>query len=304
MTATSTLYANGKLLLSGEYLVLHGAKALALPLNAGQQLTFMEGLLPGLLHWKAMYDEKVWFECVLDPVDFKVVSTSDEDKASTLSLVFNTIRKLNSSFQPKPGTDFVTRLDADPQWGFGSSSTLISLLSQWAGVDAFHLNELIFNGSGFDIACAQANGPILYQKNQPAQPVTLDYPFADKLYLVYSGIKKSTLPEVRSFLKNNKVTDGMIDQMSALSEAFALCRDQFTFHRLICQHETMVGDLIGKMPVKQSLFMDFEGEVKSLGAWGGDYYLFSSLTSDIDTKKYFESKGLNVIFRWTELIKS
>ncbi|MGE5448398.1 MAG: hypothetical protein ACM3PR_08535, partial [Bacteroidales bacterium] len=78
----------------------------------------------------------------------------------------------------------------------------------------------------------------------------------------------------------------------------------FTFHRLIGQHETMVSDLIGQMPVKQSLFMEFEGEVKSLGAWGGDYYLFSSLTSDTDTKKYFENKGLNVIFRWTELIKS
>lgn len=304
MSTTSTYYANGKLLLSGEYFVLHGAKALALPLKAGQSLTVQDGPDTGFLHWKALYDEKVWFECVLDPVDFKVINTSDQQKASTLSLVFNTIGKLNSLFKPTPGTNIITRMDADPQWGFGSSSTLISLLSQWAGVDAFHLNELIFNGSGFDIACAQARGPILYQKNQPVQPVRLDYPFADKLYLVYSGIKKSTLPEVRSFLENSKTSNAMIDQMSALTEAFAACRDQLTFNQLIRQHEKMVSDLIGHTPVKQHFFIDFEGEVKSLGAWGGDYYLFSSLLSDTDTKKYFENKGLNVIFRWTELIKS
>ena len=304
MSDTSTFYANGKLLLSGEYLVLHGAKALALPLKIGQQLTVQEGQDTGLLHWKALYNENKWFECVLDPLDFKVIRASDQQKALTLSRIFTTIRELNPTFHPLPGAAFTTHMDADPQWGFGSSSTLISLLSQWAGVDAFHLNELIFKGSGFDIACAQANGPILYQKNHPMQPVTLDYPFAEQLWLVYSGTKKSTLPEVRSFLENSKVSKKLIDQITALTEAFALCRDQHTFHQLICKHETMVSNLIGQKPVKECLFMDFEGQVKSLGAWGGDYYLFSSLLSDTDTKIYFENKGLNVIFRWNELIKS
>jgi mevalonate kinase len=304
LSATSTYYANGKLLLSGEYLVLQGAKALALPLNKGQQLTVQEGLHSAYLHWKALYNEKVWFECVLDPLGFKVISATDQDKATTLSRVFNTIKQLSPSFQPMSDTQFITRLDADPQWGFGSSSTLISVLSQWAGVNALQLNELIFNGSGFDIACAQAQGPILYQKDQPIQPVRLDYPFTDKLYLVYSGAKKSTLPEVRSFLENNKVSNNLIEQMSALSEGFAQCQDQLTFHQLIRQHEAVVGKLIRQKPIKESLFNDFQGEVKSLGAWGGDYYLFSSLSSHTNTKKYFENKGLNIIFRWSELIKS
>lgn len=299
-----TFFANGKLLLSGEYVVLHGAKAIALPLNKGQQLTVYEGLDTRLLTWKALYNEKVWFECVLDPIDFRVISTTDAQKASTLNRIFQTIGQLNPAFQPQPGTGFITRMEADPQWGFGSSSTLISLLAQWAGVDPYQLNERIFNGSGFDIACATADGPILYQKNQRVEPIRLDYPFAGQLWLVYSGNKKSTLPEVQAFLKKEKIPPDSIDQLSTLSEAFARCRDQQTFHRLIRQHETMVSELIGQIPVQESLFYDFQGAVKSLGAWGGDYYLVSSGIPEIELKKYFENKGLNVIFRWNELIKS
>ena len=43
LSFTTTYRANGKLLLTGEYLVLHGAKAIALPLKVGQQLTAIEG---------------------------------------------------------------------------------------------------------------------------------------------------------------------------------------------------------------------------------------------------------------------
>ena len=37
-----TFYSNGKLLITGEYLVLDGAKAFALPTKFGQKLTIEE----------------------------------------------------------------------------------------------------------------------------------------------------------------------------------------------------------------------------------------------------------------------
>ncbi|HET6558283.1 MAG TPA: GYDIA family GHMP kinase [Prolixibacteraceae bacterium] len=301
---SSTWHAGGKLLLSGEYFVLHGAKALALPLKLGQNLSVVEGTDSGILHWKALYKEEVWFECEMSPADFTVIKSSDPEKASTLCLVFKTIREMNPEFHPQAGTDFETTLDADPEWGFGSSSTLISLLSQWAEVDPFQLNETLFGGSGFDIACAMANGPILYTKGMPAQPIRLSYPFAKQLLLIYSGKKKNTLPEVSSFLQNSPPQKPLIEKISALSDQFALCQDQQTFDKLIGQHEDMVGQLLGQQPVKEKLFPDFQGQVKSLGAWGGDYYLASCAASVRESKKYFENKGLSVIFRWTELIKT
>lgn len=297
-----TYHANGKLLLSGEYLVLHGATALALPLKVGQQLRVYHQESSQSILWKAFFKDELWFWCELNPTDFSVVGTSDQEKAATLSKIFQTILTLEPGLLPLVGTRIETLLDAHPDWGFGSSSTLISLLSQWAGIDPFILNKKIFKGSGFDIACATALGPILYNQDHPPQRVDLDYPFAEHLLLVYSGKKKKTLPEVHGFLNTKKVSSFLIQQVSALSEEFARCRDLNTFNQLIREHEKIVGQLIGKTPVKEQYFSDFQGEVKSLGAWGGDFYLASSTQSFDQMKIYFENKGISTIFKWSELI--
>lgn len=302
MTSPSTYHANGKLLLTGEYLVLHGAKALALPLKFGQQLTVQELLNSENILWQAFYDGKIWFSCELNPNDWSVISTSHPETSATLRKIFRTIKTLNPGFQPESGTKLETSLDASPEWGFGSSSTLISLLSQWTGVDPFILNEMVFKGSGFDIACANADGPIFYVRNKPAQPIVLDYPFSEQLFLVYSGKKKKTSSEVSTFLKEKKVSDILIQEVSALSDEFADCRDQNKFNQLIKQHEEIIGRLIGQIPVKEQLFNDFDGAIKSLGAWGGDFYLISTALPFSGVKKYFDNRGLTTIFRWNELI--
>jgi len=193
-------------------------------------------------------------------------------------------------------------LEANPEWGFGSSSTLISLLSQWANFDPFVLNELIFKGSGFDIACATAEGPIFYIRNSPPEQILLDFPFADQLFLVYSGQKKRTANEVISFLKEKTVPLQLIAEMTALSESFAICREQNEFNRLIIQHEKLIAAVIGKTPVKSEYFADFNGEIKSLGAWGGDFYLVSTELPISGLQKYFENKGLTTVFKWDDLI--
>ncbi len=302
MSDLTTYYANGKLLLTAEYLVLHGAKAIALPLNIGQRLWVSEGNTADSIHWQAFYEGNVWFSCVLNPSDFSIQSTSHRDKAETLSQIFKSIRILNPEFAPASGTTFETVLEANPEWGFGSSSTLISLLSQFANVDPFKLNELAFNGSGFDIACANADGPIFFIKNQPARPIELDYPFSDQLFLLYSGKKMKTASEVNSFLKDKNPSPQLIREVAALSDEFATCRDQKEFGRLIGIHEELIGKLIGKTPVKPEYFTDFNGEIKSLGAWGGDFYLVSTELHLSEVKKYFEPKGLTTVFRWKELI--
>lgn len=294
--------ANGKVLLTGEYLVLHGAKAIAVPLNVGQQLAVSGENMHQSLVWSAFYNEQLWFSCELDSKDFSVLKTSHPEKAEILSRIFKTIKSLNPEFTLQAGTKFETKLESNPEWGFGSSSTLISLLSQWAGVDPFKLNELVFRGSGFDIACATANGPIFYVRNKPNVPIGLNYPFADQLFLVYSGQKKKTAKEVSSFLKEKTVPERLIVEMSVLSDEFAICREQSEFNRLIRKHEGMIGSLIGQMPVKEQYFADFDGGIKSLGAWGGDFYLVSTEQPFDAVKKYFETKGLSTMFRWDDLI--
>ena len=302
MSFPTTYRANGKLLLTGEYLVLHGAKAIALPLKVGQQLTVTEENTSDSLFWKAFYDGKIWFSCELNPVDFSVVNASHPEKAESLSQIFKTIKSLNPEFEPKAGTRFETTLESNPEWGFGSSSTLISLLSQWAGVDPFILNDLIFKGSGFDIACATADGPIFYTRSKPVETISLNYPFADQLFLVYSGIKKKTAAEVNTFLKERKVSAQLIDEGSTLAGEFSRCDDQDEFNLLIRLHERLISDVTGRLPIKPEFFADFKGEIKSLGAWGGDFFLASTALPFSEVKKYFENKGLRTVFKWGDLI--
>ena len=49
-------------------------------------------------------------------------------------------------------------------------------------------------------------------------------------------------------------------------------------------------------------FNDFEGEIKSLGAWGGDFFLVATEWDEGKVKKYFDSKDLNIVFRYNDIV--
>lgn len=303
MSFRSTYHANGKLLLTSEYLVLHGAKAIAMPLNVGQQMAVSIDSERKNILWQAFYQNQVWFSCELDSADFSVLATTDPGKATTLVRILQAIRSLNPDFSLAPGTSFKTTIEANPEWGLGSSSTLLSLLSQFANVDPFVMNEMVFQGSGFDIACATADGPIIYVRSKAIEPVTLDYPFADQLFLIYSGRKKRTATEISAFLKEKKVSKQQVEEVSLLTDEFLRCRDQNEFNLLIRMHEALISKLIERIAIKPELFADFKGEVKSLGAWGGDFFLASTNKWTFEeVRKYFENKGLMTVFKWNDLI--
>ena len=164
-------FANGKLILTAEYLVLHGAKALALPVRFRQSLVVTapvfchperrEGSVP-IFCWQSFYRSNRWFSAEFQLPDLNIVNTSDRKIAETIVFLLRSIREINPLFKIEPGTEVITILDFNLQWGLGSSSTLVATLAEWAGVDPFQLNEIVFHGSGFDIACANADGPIFY----------------------------------------------------------------------------------------------------------------------------------------------
>ncbi|WP_423130483.1 GYDIA family GHMP kinase [Gaoshiqia sp. Z1-71] len=297
-----TYYAHGKLLLTAEYLVLYGAKAIALPLQYGQRMEVARGRQDGLLQWNAFSQEELWFRCELELPSFKLITSSDPEKAVILQDIFRAILQLNPAFSPGSSLEIETRTGFNRQWGLGSSSTLIANLARWAHVDAFKLNELIFHGSGFDIACATASGPVSYRKNQLPEPVSLNYPFLDHLYFIYSGSKKSTRSEISRFLHEGAITWNEVEQISQLSDHIAQEQELIGFQKLIAEHEKLLSSLLGIPAIKSARFNDFEGEMKSLGAWGGDFYLAATRLKRSDVLQYFKNKGLNVVFSWKELV--
>ena len=306
-------FANGKLILTAEYFVLHGAKALALPVKFGQSLNVFPPVhneesgenrnsgIDSSFVWNSYFNNKLWFSAELNADDFNVVTSNDIEKTRTLVTLLETIMEMNPEFRIDPGTRIKTVLDFNPEWGLGSSSTLVSNMAEWAGVDPLILNEKVFHGSGFDIACAKANGPIFYTKLPKTEPVELNYSFLGNLFLVYSGKKKSTREAISK--QNLMVSEKKIAEITALSDAFSRCADLNEFQQLIELHEKEVSALIGEVPVQARLFSDFNGAIKSLGAWGGDFLLAATDWNSEKVKNYFAKRGLTEVFNWNEFVK-
>ena len=307
----SSYQAHGKFLLTGEYLVLKGALALALPLKLGQSMT-VEVFSEASLQWNAYKPDGLWFSATLNPETLEIVHCDDPSKAERLAQILKAVRQLNpSAFEGC--TRFETRLDFNPEWGLGSSSTLISNLARWAKVDPYELLKLTFGGSGYDIACATANGPIYYQLPKVPELVegplprveAVDFtpPFADHLFFIYQGQKQNSSKEVKAFLEkaDPEALQKDIEAVSEISRSLPKCETLDDFGLLMQCHERIISRCIGQEPV-QKRFSDFEGVLKSLGAWGGDFILAATQWDEKQVRAYFKEKGLEVVFGYNELV--
>ena len=307
----SLYQAHGKFLLTGEYLVLKGALALALPLKLGQTLS-VETFQKTSLQWDAYQLDGPWFSATLNAT-LNIIDCNDPSKAAKLAQILKAVKQLNPATF-KDGLHFETRLDFDPNWGLGSSSTLIANLARWANVDPYELLRLTFGGSGYDIACATAEGPIYYQiKAEVPEPVEgptpmvepIDYnlAFADHLFFIYQGQKQSSSKEIKAFLEKANPVDLQkdIEAVSEIGRAVPTCESLDEFGMLMQCHERIIARCIGQEPV-QKRFPDFEGVLKSLGAWGGDFILAATEWTESQVRKYFKEKGLEVVFGYKEMV--
>ena len=77
----TTFYSNGKLLITGEYLVLDGARAFALPTKFGKNL-IVENSSNREIQWKSYnYDEHLWYE---DTISFAEIIENADTKIETV----------------------------------------------------------------------------------------------------------------------------------------------------------------------------------------------------------------------------
>jgi hypothetical protein len=95
-----------------------------------------------------------------------------------------------------------------------------------------------------------------------------------------------------------KVNKYIIKKLNNLTEVISSTVNFNEFEKAIEDHERIIGGLISQKPVKEVLFSDFPGSIKSLGAWGGDFIL---VTKAGDTVKYFERMGYTTIIPWKEM---
>lgn len=305
-------YSNGKLLITGEYLVLDGAKSLAIPTKFGQDL-LVDKIKERQLIWGSFTNTgECWFEAVFDLPKLRLVScTFNSDKegsaefiAETLLEILEEARALNPEFlKSENGFLVKTMLTFPRNWGLGSSSTLINSIASWAKVDAFKLLWNSFKGSGYDVACAQNNSPIFYQikNSKPTiEPVDFNPSCKENLFFVYLNQKQDSKDGIAKFRESGNHYQQEINDISILSDAFLQANSMDDFNKLIVEHEKIISSIIKLKPVKEALFPNYFGAIKSLGAWGGDFVM---VTGNENTPHYFKNKGFETIISYSEMIK-
>ncbi|MEL4306632.1 GYDIA family GHMP kinase [Joostella sp. CR20] len=306
----SEFYSHGKLLITSEYTVLDGATCLAIPTKLGQSLS-IEEIDEHKIYWEAYnYENKCWFTATFNfnAENFKleIDTTNTVLVAETLLKILKEANVLNPSFLKNTrGIKVKTHLEFPENWGLGSSSTLINNIASWAKVDAFQLLWNSFSGSGYDIACAQNSTPITYRvinKNPQIETVTFTPSFTEHLFFIHLNKKQNSREGIQRYREVTSEKDKQIaiEATTQLTKEILNASTLKTFEAILNTHENTISSILKLPTVKQALFSDFKGSIKSLGAWGGDFVLATGEASYV--KSYFIEKGYQTIIPYQEMI--
>ena len=299
-----TFYSNGKLLITGEYLVLHGAKAFALPTKFGQTLTIQPATNQQITWTSHDHDNTIWFQATITFDSIKTnTQTTPDPKTNTLIQILNQAYLQNPNFIDNfEGYNITTNLTFPKSWGLGTSSTLINNIALWLQIDPYKLLQNTFGGSGYDIASAQNKTPIRYQliNGKPhTQTLNFNPEFANNLYFVYLNKKQSSKAAIEAFANKNNDIAHLIPIIDSITESTINAPNLTTFASQLQKHENLMSEILQIKTVHQTLFPDFPGTIKSLGAWGGDFIL---AISTINPTNYFEEKGYKTMIPYKDMI--
>ncbi len=159
-------YSHGKLLITAEYAVLDGAQALCLPTKKGQFLNVEENS-SGLIKWISKDENgEIWFQDEFKKDSFGIRSTSEEK-----------ISGKNAEISQR-------------------CIQILTAAEELSGLNLFEKGYTkTFGGSGYDIACAKADGPITYERTRDTQ-ISLKSPFdpefSDHIYFIYLNQKQNS----------------------------------------------------------------------------------------------------------------
>ena len=304
MSTKQSFFSRGKLLLTGEYVVLDGAKALALPTKLGQDLV-VEAIESHGLIWESLdHERQSWFKAEFYYEGDSFSCSRSDDIAKRLLQIFEMIQSLDSGFKEKfQNTKVTTRLEFPNDWGLGSSSTLINNTCDWAQVDAYKVLENTFGGSGYDVACAQHDSAIMYQKNEDSryvEEVDFNPSFFENLYFVHLNRKQNSRESITHYRNATKLQlEKVIEEISNLSTAMLTVESLTDFESILITHEELISSVIKTPTIKSQIFSDYPNAIKSLGGWGGDFIL---VVGDVNSKSYFKKKGFSTIVSYVDMV--
>tara|TARA_Y100000991_G_scaffold139653_1_gene105195 strand:- start:21605 stop:22513 length:909 start_codon:yes stop_codon:yes gene_type:complete len=295
--------SNGKILLSSEYLVLDGAKSIALPAKKTQDMLVTKSS-NNYITWESYdHNEKLWFaEKIISKGNELTYLGKKNIISDNLLSVFKHIQK-NKDISYFMGNKFITKLNFNRNWGLGTSSTFINNLAKWAEINPYELLFSTFEGSGYDIACCDRNCPVIFSKKNKLisiNEIKLGPVFENNIFLIYLGVKQNTQNSINSYYKRSFNKLKSIHEINSITEKIINCKNLYDLENLIELHESIISNILSVKPIQESKFKDYQkGKIKSLGSWGGDFILATTKDNDIS---YFKNKGFKSIYSLSELV--
>lgn len=300
------LFAPGKLLITGEYAVLDGAKSLALPTQRGQSMTILNHHFYDELQWQAIdFQGNEWLNVCFKIEDLSIVSSTNPKAAETLKNILTEAFFLGNGAHYLKGKKIITQLDFPNDWGLGSSSTLLCLLSKYLEIDAYQLLEKTFGGSGYDIAVGLVQKALTYQLAQYSKKniQTIDFQplFKENLFFIHLNQKQNSREGIQLY-REKKKDRGLIEKISEITDFLLQPITVDEANALFEAHENLLSRHLELPKVKNLYFEDYPHAIKSLGAWGGDFVL--AIGEEKMAKNYFPKKGFSTILTYEEMIFS
>lgn len=292
--------------MTGEYLILKGATGLTVPLVKGQSLT-VEKTPQIKLRWESREHGNTWFYLETENSLFEILDTNNPESANFIISVLNAARKLNPSFlKGQQGVSVVADMEFDRNWGWGSSSSIIANVAEWSKTNAFELHSQVSAGSGYDVVSALADGPLMFSRNKSnytTEEAEMSNSVTGSVYFVYQGRKQDSQKSVKGFLQKKKSYRVEINTISELSRHIANCKDPKDLGYYVKEHEQVMSGVLKQPTLRETRFADLDGEVKSLGAWGGDFAMIVWYQDQQDLMKYLTTKNIDIFFRYDEIVK-
>jgi galactokinase/mevalonate kinase-like predicted kinase len=200
-----------------------------------------------------------------------------------------------------------TYLEFPNSWGLGSSSTLLHCIARWAKVDGHALLQRTVGGSGYDIASAGSDHPIVYhlEDGKPQwEKVSFMPPFHQHIYFVYTGHKQVSSIGIKYYRENAVRVRDCIGWLNRLTESMLQCQSLRKMEQIMEEHESIIAEELKLPKAKDELLPDYWGAVKSLGAWGGDFVMLTNDRPEEELIHYLHSKDLHVVHRFDKMIFS
>ena len=187
-----------------------------------------------------------------------------------------------------------TNLQFNRVHGLGSSSTLVTLLSDYMNLDALQVQFDIFSGSGYDVAIAKSRKPLVYWLTETDSNWnfwSLNPELTKNWTIVFYGQKMDSRASIKNVqdalneIAEDEFYTAQIDHILNLTKS---AKDVLSLEASLEMYQKILSqslelptpyDVLEIEPIAQGL-------CKWLGAWGGDMILVNDIVLEAYNSKF------------------